>query len=160
MHDFRARFSYIFPKNSERSIDAPRCREDNERREITVARHETIKLTCEVEALPDDYVRFSWTYNGTVGDVLPMPNSRIENKGLVSVLEYTPSTETDYGTLACWASNSIGRQRTPCIFNIVPASRLSAINYITVSCAFINVRNERSYTSRNKMKFSNNISKI
>ncbi|XP_012060705.1 PREDICTED: neural cell adhesion molecule 1 [Atta cephalotes] len=100
---------------------APRCRKDNERREIAVARHETILLKCEVEALPDDYVRFSWTYNGTVGDVLPMPNSRVENKGLVSMLEYTPNTETDYGTLACWASNGIGRQRTPCIFNIVPA---------------------------------------
>ncbi|XP_011160086.1 hemicentin-2 isoform X1 [Solenopsis invicta] len=100
---------------------APRCREDNERKEITVARHETVRLRCEVEALPDDYVRFSWTYNGTVGDVLPMPNSRIENKGLVSELDYTPNAETDYGTLACWASNSIGRQRTPCIFNIVPA---------------------------------------
>lgn len=99
---------------------APRCK-DNERREITVARHETILLKCEVEALPDDYVRFSWTYNGTVGDVLPMPNSRVENKGLVSTIEYTPNAETDYGTLACWASNSIGRQRTPCIFNIVPA---------------------------------------
>lgn len=120
-------FSHIFP--NKRSIDAPRCREDNERREITVARHETVLLKCEVEALPDDYVRFSWTYNGTVGDVLPMPNSRIENKGLVSMLEYTPNAETDYGTLACWASNSIGRQRTPCIFNIVPASRLSPINY-------------------------------
>lgn len=100
---------------------APRCREGNERREITVARHETISLTCEVEALPDDYVRFSWTYNGTIGDVLPIPNSRVENKGLTSVLEYTLGADTDYGTLACWASNSIGRQRAPCIFNIVPA---------------------------------------
>ncbi|XP_012222071.1 neural cell adhesion molecule 2 isoform X2 [Linepithema humile] len=100
---------------------APRCREGKERREITIARHETVLLKCEVEALPDDYVRFSWTYNGTVGDVLPMPNSRVENKGLVSVLEYTPGADTDYGTLACWASNSIGRQRAPCIFNIVPA---------------------------------------
>ncbi|XP_011689021.1 PREDICTED: neural cell adhesion molecule 1-B isoform X2 [Wasmannia auropunctata] len=100
---------------------APRCREDGKRREITVARHDTVWLQCVVEALPNDYVRFSWTYNSTVGDVLPIPNSRIESQGLVSVLEYTPNTETDYGTLACWASNSIGRQRTPCIFNIVPA---------------------------------------
>ncbi|XP_032668126.1 hemicentin-2 isoform X2 [Odontomachus brunneus] len=100
---------------------APRCREGNEWLEITAARHETVSLRCEVEAAPDDDVKFSWTYNGTRGDVLPMPNSRAENKGLVSVLEYTPGVDTDYGTLACWASNSIGRQRTPCIFNIVPA---------------------------------------
>ncbi|XP_014478180.1 PREDICTED: hemicentin-2 [Dinoponera quadriceps] len=100
---------------------APRCREGNERREITVALHETVTLRCEVEAVPDDQVRFSWTYNGTRGDVLPMTSSRAENKGLVSVLKYTPSADTDYGTLACWAINSIGRQRTPCIFNIVLA---------------------------------------
>lgn len=104
------------------SIDAPRCKEGNERKEITVARHETILLRCEVDALPNDYVRFSWTYNSTIGDVFPMPNSRIENKASVSVLEYTPGADADYGTLACWASNSIGRQRIPCIFNIVPAS--------------------------------------
>lgn len=54
------------------------------------------------------------------------------------MLEYTPNAETDYGTLACWASNSIGRQRTPCIFNIVPASKSSAINY-----HLLHVRNER-----------------
>ncbi|KAL6256355.1 hypothetical protein P5V15_012472 [Pogonomyrmex californicus] len=99
---------------------APRCKQGNERREITVARYETVLLKCEVEALPDD-VRFSWTYNGTIGDVLPIPNSRIESKGLKSMLAYTANAETDYGTLACWASNSIGRQKTPCIFNIVPA---------------------------------------
>ncbi|XP_076667371.1 motor axon guidance molcule sidestep isoform X2 [Andrena cerasifolii] len=99
---------------------APRCRVGYERREITAGRHEPLSLRCEVDATPKDVVRFSWTYNGTRGDVLPIPNSRAQNNGLVSVLEYTPAADTDFGTLACWASNSIGRQRTPCIFNIVP----------------------------------------
>lgn len=103
-------------------IDAPRCRAGYERREVTAGRHETVSLRCEVDAVPKDAVRFSWTYNGTRGDVLPMPNSRARNNGLVSVLEYTPTTDTDFGTLACWASNSVGRQRTPCVFNIVPGS--------------------------------------
>ncbi|XP_031845663.1 motor axon guidance molcule sidestep isoform X2 [Nomia melanderi] len=99
---------------------APRCRVGYERREITVGWHETVSLRCEVDAIPTDAVRFSWTYNGTRGDVLPMENYRAQNNGLVSVLEYTPTADTDFGTLACWASNSVGRQRTPCIFNIVP----------------------------------------
>ncbi|XP_071869170.1 motor axon guidance molcule sidestep isoform X2 [Bombus fervidus] len=99
---------------------APRCRAGYERREVTAGRHETVSLRCEVDAVPKDAVRFSWTYNGTRGDVLPMPNSRARNNGLVSVLEYTPTTDTDFGTLACWASNSVGRQRTPCVFNVVP----------------------------------------
>lgn len=94
-----------------------------ERREITVGWHETVSLRCEVDAIPTDAVRFSWTYNGTRGDVLPMENYRAQNNGLVSVLEYTPTADTDFGTLACWASNSVGRQRKPCIFNIVPGSR-------------------------------------
>ncbi|KAG7204105.1 hypothetical protein KM043_001954 [Ampulex compressa] len=100
---------------------APRCRAGYERREVPAGRHETVSLTCQVDAVPDEQVRFFWTYNGTRGDVLPMPNSRPVNKGLVSVLEYTPTGDSDFGTLACWASNSVGRQRTPCIFNVVPA---------------------------------------
>ncbi|XP_012149946.1 motor axon guidance molcule sidestep isoform X2 [Megachile rotundata] len=99
---------------------APRCKIGYERRDVTAGRHETVSLRCEVDAVPTDAVRFSWTYNGTLGNVLPVPNSRAQNNGLISVLEYTPSADTDFGTLACWASNSVGRQRTPCIFNVVP----------------------------------------
>lgn len=102
--------------------DAPRCRGGYERREVTAGRYETVSLRCEVDSVPKDGVRFSWTYNGTLGDVLPMPNSKARNNGLVSVLEYTPTVDTDFGTLACWASNSVGRQRAPCIFNIVAGS--------------------------------------
>ncbi|KOC66691.1 Neural cell adhesion molecule 1, partial [Habropoda laboriosa] len=98
----------------------PRCKAGHERRQVTVGRHKTVSLRCEVDAVPKDVVRFSWMYNGTLGDVLPIPNSRAENNGLVSVLEYTPTADTDFGTLACWASNNVGRQRTPCIFHIVP----------------------------------------
>ncbi|XP_078033880.1 motor axon guidance molcule sidestep [Augochlora pura] len=98
----------------------PRCRVGYERREIAAGRRETVLLRCEVDAIPTDDVRFSWTYNATRGDVSPVLNSRARNNGLVSVLEYTPTADADFGTLACWASNSVGRQRTPCVFNIVP----------------------------------------
>lgn len=36
-------------------------------------------------------------------------------------LIYTPKGERDYGSLACWATNSIGKQMEPCLFQIVPA---------------------------------------
>lgn len=39
----------------------------------------------------------------------------------VSELLYTPKNERDYGTLACWGKNSIGKQIEPCIFQVVPA---------------------------------------
>lgn len=39
----------------------------------------------------------------------------------VSELIYTPKNEREYGTLACWARNSIGKQTEPCLFQVVPA---------------------------------------
>lgn len=102
--------------------DAPRCSAGFERTEIAAAPREVLRLKCIVDAEPSETVRFSWTYNGSRGDVSPIPNSRAQNKGLISVLEYVPTVDGDYGTLACWASNNVGRQRTPCTFNVVQAS--------------------------------------
>lgn len=39
----------------------------------------------------------------------------------VSELLYVPKNERDFGTLACWAKNSIGKQTEPCLFQVVPA---------------------------------------
>jgi hypothetical protein len=41
----------------------------------------------------------------------------------VNELIYTSKGERDYGTLACWATNSIGKQTEPCLFQIVPAGK-------------------------------------
>ncbi|XP_021935853.1 hemicentin-2-like isoform X4 [Zootermopsis nevadensis] len=99
---------------------SPRCREGFTSRRIGAIRHETLDVKCEVTADPRDDVKFSWTYNKS-RDVLPVPGSRVIHSGLISVLRYTPESEVDYGTLACWASNSIGRQSVPCLFHIVAA---------------------------------------
>lgn len=103
-------------------LDSPRCREGFTSRRIGAIRHETLDVKCEVTADPRDDVKFSWTYNKS-RDVLPVPGSRVIHSGLISVLRYTPESEVDYGTLACWASNSIGRQSVPCLFHIVAASK-------------------------------------
>lgn len=42
----------------------------------------------------------------------------------VSELLYTPKNERDFGTLACWAKNAIGKQTEPCLFQVVPAGEL------------------------------------
>lgn len=39
----------------------------------------------------------------------------------VSELLYAPKNERDFGTLACWAKNTIGKQTEPCLFQVVPA---------------------------------------
>ena len=41
----------------------------------------------------------------------------------VNELIYTPKGERDYGTLACWGRNPIGKQIEPCLFQIVPAGK-------------------------------------
>ena len=32
-------------------------------------------------------------------------------------------TQQDYGTLQCWAQNSVGKMEKPCLFHIVPAGK-------------------------------------
>jgi len=50
-------------------------------------------------------------------------NSRIQSNGLASTVTYLPQTDSELITLACWASNAVGRQTTPCLVHILPASK-------------------------------------
>jgi len=45
---------------------------------------------------------------------------RFTNEGAVSTLNFTPTSNQDYGTLYCSAQNPIGYQKDPCSFQIVP----------------------------------------
>ena len=38
----------------------------------------------------------------------------------------------DYGTLMCWASNSIGRMEEPCVFHVIPAGKPDPVHNCTV----------------------------
>lgn len=58
----------------------------------------------------------------------------------VSELIYTPKTERDYGTLACWGKNSIGKQSDPCLFQVVPAGKY-AQTHICAHTQNINMTN-------------------
>jgi len=50
-------------------------------------------------------------------------NSRITSIGLVSTMMYLSQTDVELVTLACWASNPVGRQQSPCLIHILPASK-------------------------------------
>jgi hypothetical protein len=54
-------------------------------------------------------------------------SSRIQSHGLISAMTYLPQSDSELVTLACWASNAVGRQTTPCLIHILPASRLHLI---------------------------------
>ena len=45
---------------------------------------------------------------------------QVSSSGSVSVLQYSPKTELDYGTLVCGAANSVGGSSAPCVFSILP----------------------------------------
>lgn len=39
------------------------------------------------------------------------------------MLNYTPSSEMDYGTILCWASNLAGRQNEPCVYHVIAGGK-------------------------------------
>lgn len=98
----------------------PRCRDGFQSKELGALENNVITANCEVDAAPGT-VKFYWTYNNSQGNFLPVQGSRIVSSGLVSQLYFKPPSEKNFGTLACWASNSVGNQETPCYFHIKPA---------------------------------------
>lgn len=54
--------------------------------------------------------------------VFKVLNSRITSNGLVSTMIYLAPSDSEI-TLACWASNVVGRQDIPCLIHIIPASK-------------------------------------
>ena len=100
---------------------------------VGALKQETVSLVCSVESHPAPLI-FHWTFNNS-GELVEVPHSRYSHVAAVgtpsvaenlkeypqfhgSRLNYTPATEMDYGTVACWASNQVGKQRTPCLFQV------------------------------------------
>lgn len=81
------------------------------------AKHEEVKVVCEVEADPRQ-LSFRWEFNSSSDNLQVLT---FVAEGLRSIATYIPRTEQDYGTLLCWAENSVGRQKDPCVYIVVPA---------------------------------------
>lgn len=97
------------------------------------ARHETVSVLCEVDSDPPE-VSFHWSYNGTSEPQRTESASlSFEPSGpLTSIGRYTPHTEFDYGTVYCWARNSVGTQTKPCAYSIVAAGAPDSVRNCTV----------------------------
>ncbi|KAL1437212.1 hypothetical protein MTO96_049194 [Rhipicephalus appendiculatus] len=80
------------------------------------AAHEMLQVSCDVDGHPSA-VSFQWAFNGSLRrhEILTFVS-----EGSRSVASYVPRDRSDYGTLLCWATNKIGRQKEPCRFQIVP----------------------------------------
>ncbi|XP_076234570.1 protein turtle homolog B isoform X2 [Calliopsis andreniformis] len=84
-----------------------------------VARQETARIPCELEANPSE-VAFTWKFNNTM-EAVDIPQEHVTSERTRSTASYTPMTELDYGTLLCWGTNDQGTQLEPCVYHIVPA---------------------------------------
>ncbi|KAE8750326.1 hypothetical protein FOCC_FOCC002886, partial [Frankliniella occidentalis] len=101
-----------------------------------VGRGETITIPCDVESNPDD-VQFTWRLN-TTSDSVEIPASRHTADRARSYLKHTPQSERDYGTLLCWGTNTLGTQKQPCTFHVIPAGKPNS----PINCTLANQTTE------------------
>lgn len=94
-----------------------------------VARDEEAEISCEVEADPGE-LSFKWALNNSV-ETFDVKTFVVN--GTASVATYRPRWKHSYGLLYCWAQNSIGVQREPCAFHIIPAGPPEAVKNCHVS---------------------------
>ncbi|XP_067617196.1 uncharacterized protein side-IV isoform X2 [Eurosta solidaginis] len=109
---------------------APICSTDHEEL-LGALKHETLMLKCEVDSSPPSEA-FTWTFNSS-GEQTELPARLHSTETGMSRLNYTPTTDLDYGTISCWGRNSIGMQKSPCIFQIVAAGRPFPLQNCTVT---------------------------
>lgn len=100
------------------SADAPGCKTDRVM-VIGASRGESMDVPCEVDADPPAK-GFRWKFNNS-GETIDIGPERYISNGTFSVLRYTPVADLDYGTLSCWATNGVGHQSVPCLFQMVAA---------------------------------------
>lgn len=112
------------------SSDAPVCKDGSSTQVVGALKHETISLVCGVQSKPPP-ITFHWTFNNS-GELMNVPSNRftpVKPLSLItshwhgSRLNYTLANDMDYGTVACWAKNRIGVQKTPCLFQIIVAGK-------------------------------------
>ncbi|KAF8793834.1 Cell adhesion molecule 1 like protein [Argiope bruennichi] len=95
---------------------APICK-SSEPRIYGISATETVNVTCDVEADPQD-ISYRWSLNTTLQTIVLSNWSRGYPHGVFS---YSPQSKAGYGILLCWGRNNIGSQREPCVIKIVPA---------------------------------------
>ncbi|CAH1163505.1 unnamed protein product [Phaedon cochleariae] len=102
---------------------APICKSD---KIIVVgaSRSESVDIACVIESDPPAK-SYRWKFNNS-GETIDVAAERFAktSNGSTSVLRYTPVSELDYGSLSCWASNEVGHQVDPCVFQLVAAADL------------------------------------
>ncbi|XP_063241600.1 hemicentin-2-like [Bacillus rossius redtenbacheri] len=111
---------------------APVCRGEGEA-VVGASPGETVRLRCDVAADPED-ARFEWQFSNS-GEGSGAFHTREPAAGAGAELQHALTSDRDYGTLACWGRNSVGRQAEPCVFHVVPAVNPSPLRNCTLRAA-------------------------
>lgn len=120
--------------------DAPVCSSD-QLQVVGAVKHETLILKCDVDSSPPA-TSYLWTFKATghtsqlntyvkptnevrkrTNVLDDIKNMRLYPQTNLPRLDYTPTSDIDYGTVSCWARNAVDVQASPCVFRIVAASR-------------------------------------
>ncbi|KAL0869438.1 hypothetical protein ABMA27_007672 [Loxostege sticticalis] len=109
---------------------APLCKMSNEGEVFGALKQETVQLHCEVDSSPPP-TSFSWTFNSS-GEQIQIPAKYYTASGYTSTLRYTPSSDMDFGTISCAASNSVGKQGVPCLYKLIAAGHPTSLQNCTV----------------------------
>ncbi|XP_025422622.1 hemicentin-1-like [Sipha flava] len=72
-------------------------------------------VKCDVNSNPTP-MSFRWAFNNSVSGLINVATS----DRTADVVKFRV---TDFGTLLCWATNSLTTQARPCVYHIVPAGR-------------------------------------
>ena len=61
--------------------------------------------------------------------LLQLPTENTIFNDTHSRLRYIPEEETDFGLVYCWARNSMGIMRNPCVFQLIPAGKFFYLSF-------------------------------
>ncbi|XP_052756546.1 hemicentin-1-like [Galleria mellonella] len=100
---------------------APMCKVFNDGEVYGALKQETVQLLCTVDSSPPP-TSFSWTFNNS-GETIQLSPNLYTVSGYTSTLNYKPTTDMDYGSILCTASNVVGKQGVPCLYKLVAAGR-------------------------------------
>jgi len=109
----------------------PICAEGQEA-SYSVPLNERAEIVCQVMSDPDNDLTFHWLFN-TSQEIIDIQQSQTRMNGTCSIVDYIPRTEMDYGSLLCWAENSVGKQTEPCVFQLLPAKKPGSVTNCSVS---------------------------
>ncbi|XP_055632981.1 synaptogenesis protein syg-2-like [Toxorhynchites rutilus septentrionalis] len=102
---------------------------------LGVSIDETVVISCNIVTHPPAS-RFTWRFENSE-EVIEIDPTQYSNNGTSSLLNYTPSSDRDYGTLSCWGTNEVGTMAEPCIYQLITAGLPTPV----INCGWTNTSN-------------------